>query len=269
LTVHAHPDDESSKGGATVAHYAGRGVRCVLVSCTGGEAGAAPVGVGAEELASVRARELRDAAVILGYETTHLLGYQDSGMDGTAPDGFASAPLDRVVGELVTIIQRERPDVVVTYDAEYAARHPDHRRGHEAASDAFERAATADWHPLKLYGCRTHSPGRLRAMHDWLISAGRPSPYADALARSAASVDPTTTRVDVSIHLAVAQRALQAHASQVAADDPWFFSVPLDVMRRIYPYDDYSLLRSRVACAATNGAIECDLFDGIDDLLTP
>jgi len=39
LTIHAHPDDEASKGSATVAKYAAQGVRTVLVSCTGGEAG--------------------------------------------------------------------------------------------------------------------------------------------------------------------------------------------------------------------------------------
>jgi len=39
LSVHAHPDDESSKGAATVHHYARQGVRCVLVCCTGGEEG--------------------------------------------------------------------------------------------------------------------------------------------------------------------------------------------------------------------------------------
>ena len=39
LAVHAHPDDESSKGAATMARYADEGVRVVVVTCTGGEAG--------------------------------------------------------------------------------------------------------------------------------------------------------------------------------------------------------------------------------------
>jgi len=39
LAVHAHPDDEASKGAGTVAKYSDEGVRCVLVCCTGGEAG--------------------------------------------------------------------------------------------------------------------------------------------------------------------------------------------------------------------------------------
>ena len=39
LTVHAHPDDEASKGAGTVARYAAEGVRTVLVTCTDGAAG--------------------------------------------------------------------------------------------------------------------------------------------------------------------------------------------------------------------------------------
>ena len=39
LTVHAHPDDEASKGAPTMAMYAQQGVRTVLVCCTGGEEG--------------------------------------------------------------------------------------------------------------------------------------------------------------------------------------------------------------------------------------
>ncbi|MCH2411643.1 MAG: PIG-L family deacetylase, partial [Acidimicrobiales bacterium] len=39
LTIHAHPDDEASKGASTVAACNAAGVHCVLVCCTGGEAG--------------------------------------------------------------------------------------------------------------------------------------------------------------------------------------------------------------------------------------
>ena len=39
LTVHAHPDDEASKGAPTLAMYHAEGVRTVLVCCTGGEEG--------------------------------------------------------------------------------------------------------------------------------------------------------------------------------------------------------------------------------------
>ena len=39
LTVHAHPDDEASKGAGTVSRYHAEGVHTVLVTCTGGEEG--------------------------------------------------------------------------------------------------------------------------------------------------------------------------------------------------------------------------------------
>ena len=215
----------------------------------------------------MRAAELREAVAILGYDATHLLGYRDSGMDGSIEDGFATAPLERVVDDLVDIFCMERPDVVVTYDADYAIRHPDHRRSHEATVLAFDRAVIDDWRPRKLYGCRTHSPGRLRAMHQWLIDDERTSPYANALASADAAIDQTTTRIDVANELATARRALGAHRSQVPADDPWFFSVPLETMRRIYPYEDYVRLRSHVP-VVTGGDYETDLFAGIEGWFT-
>ena len=39
LTVHAHPDDEASKGAGTVARYVAEGAEATLVCCTGGEEG--------------------------------------------------------------------------------------------------------------------------------------------------------------------------------------------------------------------------------------
>ena len=39
MAVHAHPDDESSKGAATTAKYVDEGVDVMVVTCTGGERG--------------------------------------------------------------------------------------------------------------------------------------------------------------------------------------------------------------------------------------
>ena len=267
LSVHAHPDDESSKGAATVAYYAARGVRCVLVSCTGGEAGEVlDPDLRSEDLAAVRSLELGEAARILGYESTVRLGYRDSGMHGNEPDGFVSADLGVVVADLVTILRRERPHVVVTYDADYAARHPDHQRCYEATCAAFDSAADEGGRPSKLYGCRTHSPGRLHAMHEWLTASGCVSPYAGALTPEA--IDETTTRIDVGDYIATARRALSAHRSQVSADDPWFFSVPTEVLRQIYPFEDYVLMRSLVAGRRDVEVYEDDLFANIDGVIT-
>src|SRR5436189_3563594 len=110
LAVHAHPDDEASKGSATTAKYAEEGARTVLVCCTGGEAGdilnpAMDTPEVRERLHEVRMEELARATEIIGYEEVVMLGYRDSGMPGTPenedPRCFAKAPLEEAVGKLV------------------------------------------------------------------------------------------------------------------------------------------------------------------------
>ena len=100
LCVHAHPDDESSKGAGTVAKYHSEGTHCVLVCCTGGEEGdvlnpAMDKPEVRADLAAIRARELRRAASIIGYDEVVMLGYRDSGMPGSEanerPESFARA----------------------------------------------------------------------------------------------------------------------------------------------------------------------------------
>ena len=169
MTVHAHPDDESSKGAGTVHRYHAEGVRTVLVCCTGGEAGdilnpAMDRPEVRARLHDVRMEELRRATEIIGYEAVVMLGYRDSGMPGTPenedPNSFARADLDEAVGKLVEVIRRERPQVIVTYsDDQEGYPHPDHLRVHDVTLPAFDAAADPDaypeagppWQPLKLY----------------------------------------------------------------------------------------------------------------------
>src|SRR5579872_722565 len=150
LQVHAHPDDEASKGSATTAKYSAEGVRAVLVCCTGGEAGdilnpALDSQEVRDNLAALRMEELKASTDILGYSAVHLLGYHDSGMAGTdtnaRPDNFANAPLEEAVGRLVKIIRAERPQVLIGYaeDREFYP-HPDHIRVHEVSFAAFDAA---------------------------------------------------------------------------------------------------------------------------------
>src|SRR6476659_2426681 len=146
LQVHAHPDDESSKGAGTVARYHDEGVRTVLVCCTGGEEGdilnpALDLPEVRERLADVRREELATATKIIGYDEVIMLGYRDSGMpDSEAnarPEAFANAPLDESVGRLVEIIRREKPQVIVTYgDDQDFYPHPDHLMVHDISVPA-------------------------------------------------------------------------------------------------------------------------------------
>jgi len=150
LQVHAHPDDEASKGAGTTARYAAEGVRNVLVCCTGGEAGdilnpAVEHPGSPEAMHALRMAELDESVRVLGYDALHLLGYHDSGMPDTEtnarPDNFANAPLDEAVERLVRIIRSERPQVIITYrDDRNFYPHPDHIRVHDISGPAFDAA---------------------------------------------------------------------------------------------------------------------------------
>ena len=280
LTVHAHPDDESSKGAATVARYHAEGVRTVLVCCTGGEEGdilnpAMDTPAVRADLPAIRRRELDRAAAIIGYDEVVRLGYRDSGMPGAEanehPDAFANAPLDEAVGRLVAVVRRVRPQVVVAYpedQQEYP--HPDHLRVHEVAVAAYEAsgdpalyaAAGPPWSPSKLY-YSTWPRGRTRAMHEKFLELGLESPFEEGRLARMAREEPVTTVVDVSGFTDVRSDALRAHATQVDPASRYWFGLPPEVLRSVYPYDDYFLARTRSGDADPSATKEDDLFAGL------
>jgi mycothiol S-conjugate amidase len=281
LSVHAHPDDEASKGAATMARYHAEGVRTVLVTCTGGEAGdilnpEADTPEARDDIGRVRMAELAESVRIIGYDALHLLGYRDSGMPDTEhnehPENFANADLDEAVGRLVRVVRAERPQVIVTYGNDTRGySHPDHIRVHEVSVIAFERAGDPEWYaeagepwqPLKLYYSSGFSRTRVTAMHEWLIGHGEESPYAQFIERwGDDTVDPTTTRIDVGEFLDVGRAALRAHRTQVP-DDGFWFRVPLDAVRELHPYEDFVLARSIVGDTVPDGGFETDLFAGV------
>jgi mycothiol S-conjugate amidase len=281
LTIHAHPDDESSKGPGTIARYAAQGVRTVLVTCTGGEAGdilnpAADSEEARTDLGAVRRRELDEAVGIIGYERLHWLGYRDSGMPGTEtnehPESFHQADFDEAVGRLVEIVREERPQVLVAYGPSDPGRgHPDHIRTYEIGVAAYERAGDPAWYPeagepwtpSKLYYVGVFSKPRLEAMHGWLTEHGHESPWADFITRMGDTPDKTTTRIDISDHLDIGRKALLAHRTQIDPEGHWF-RVPIEVMRELHPYEDYELALSRVPTSWPEGGYESDLFAGVD-----
>ena len=191
LTIHAHPDDEASKGGGSAARYAAEGVGVVLVCCTGGEAGSIlnPALDRPEvkvNLPAVRRRELIEATAHLGYGRVWMLGYRDSNMPASnEPGTFAAAALDETVRALVRIIRRERPHVVVTYPANQRGyRHPDHLRVHDATMPAYKAARDpafhpelgVPWAPQKLYYV-LWSRASLVARHKAFVQHGLKSPF--------------------------------------------------------------------------------------------
>ncbi|MDA8356027.1 MAG: mycothiol conjugate amidase Mca [Actinomycetota bacterium] len=278
LTVHAHPDDEASKGAGTVARCHAEGVRTVLVCCTGGEEGdilnpAMDTPDVRRRLPEVRREELQRSAAIIGYDEVVMLGYRDSGMPGSEandnPASFARAETDEAVERLVAVIRRVRPQVVITYAEEQSEYpHPDHLRVHEISMAAWEAAGDADrfpqagppFAPLKLY--YTMWPRqRMRAMHEKFLELGLPSPFDEKWLARLRRDDPISTSIDLTGFEDVRAEALKAHATQVDPTSPFWFGLPPEVQRGLHPFDDFLLARSRVG---GTDVTEDDLFSGID-----
>jgi mycothiol S-conjugate amidase len=276
MTLHAHPDDEASKGAPTVARYKAEGVRTVLVTCTGGEEGdilnpAMDTPEVRERLIDVRRDELNLASKIIGYDEVVLLGYRDSGMpDSEAnkkPEAFANADMDEAVARLVEVIRRERPQVIVTYaDDQQGYPHPDHLMVHDISLPAFERAADetwrpdlgAVWQPLKLY-YTVWSRQRILATHSKMLELGVESPFDEKWFERPSYDHRITTQVPIGEWFDVRLEALLAHATQVDPNSPFWFGLPREVARTIHPFDDYILARSLVDAPVP----ETDLFAGI------
>jgi mycothiol S-conjugate amidase len=279
LTIHAHPDDEASKGAPTVARYHAEGVHTVLVCCTGGEEGDIHNPVMdrpeiRENIGQVRADEVAASARIIGYDELVMLGYRDSGMpDSEAnndPRCFAKADFDEAVGRFVEVLRRERPQVIITYGDEQAGYpHPDHLRVHDISLPAFERAGDPEWYPeagepwqpLKLY-YTIWARARMEAVHNKMLELGLESPYDAKWFDRPWNDDRITTRVDVSQWLSVRRDALLAHATQIDPTSPFWFGLSDDVLADLYPWEDWVLARSLVG-TPPEGELESDLFAGI------
>ncbi|WP_252445271.1 mycothiol conjugate amidase Mca [Pseudonocardia humida] len=281
MAVHAHPDDESSKGAATMARYVAEGHDVMVVTCTGGEAGsilnpAMDRPDVLENMAEIRREEMARAAEILGVQH-RWLGFVDSGLpEGDPkpplPEGcFALVPLEEATEPLVRAIREFRPHVVVTYDENGGYPHPDHIKTHEISMAAFDAAGDPDrypgagdpWQPLKLYYSHGFSRARIVAVHEALLATGLESPYGEMLENWPADRgDPgerVTTRVECADYFPVRDEALKAHATQIDPTSRWFL-VPPGMLREIWPTEDYELVRSLVDAPTP----EDDLFTGLD-----
>jgi mycothiol S-conjugate amidase len=283
MAVHAHPDDESSKGAATMARYVREGVQVLVCTLTGGERGTIlnpameQPGI-RENLAAVRRAEMAAAREILGVQQ-RFLGFTDSGLpEGDPapplPEGcFAVEPLDSAARPLVAAVRDFRPHVLLTYDENGGYPHPDHIKCHQVSVEAFEAAADPDrypdvgepWQPLKLYYHLSFHRERMLALHEELLTRGLESPYADRIARLESAEESgtrhphaITTRVPCADYFEIRDQALIAHATQVDPQGGWF-SVPLEVQRAAWPTEDYHLARSVVDSELP----EDDLFAGI------
>ncbi|MET0146923.1 MAG: PIG-L family deacetylase [Ilumatobacteraceae bacterium] len=289
LSVHAHPDDEASKGAPTVARYSSEGVYTVLVCCTGGEEGelqnpalrepGQPLhGLTPEDeqaaVVAMRTGELAASAEIIGFDEVVMLGYRDSGMAGTAPnerpESFNMADIDEATGRLVAIIRRTRPQVVLTYgDDQSQYPHPDHLKVHDISLLAFDRAGDPDWYPelgdpfqpSKLY-YSAWSKARVMTIHEAILRRDGTSPFAEDWLARPDSDHRITTRVDVGDFQSARSASLRAHATQVDPAASWWFGLGDAELRDVYPWEDWILARSLVGPIPTDNS-ERDLFDGV------
>ena len=279
MHVHAHPDDESSKGAASTARYVAEGVDVHVVTCTGGERGSVlnPKMDRPDVLANIteiRRQEMARARDILGV-TQDWLGFVDSGW----PEGDPLPPLPEgcfgledvaaAAEPLVALIRRFKPHVITTYDENGGYPHPDHIQCHNVTMAAWEAAGDATrypeagepWQPLKLYYHHSFNRPRMQALHDAMIEHGLESPWAERLAEW--PVDPEhdariTTRVECAEYFGVRDQALLAHATQIDPDGFWF-AIPREIQAHVWPWEDYELARTHVQ----SDLPEDDLFAGI------
>jgi mycothiol S-conjugate amidase len=278
MAVHAHPDDESSKGAATMARYVADGVEVLVVSCTDGERGDVlnPALKNDPEiqrnLPEVRRREMAKAQQILGVQHTWL-GFVDSGLpEGDPlpplPEGcFALEPLEVTTEALVRVIRDFRPHVMTTYDESGGYPHPDHIMCHTVSMSAYGAAGDSSayrhagrpWQPLKIYYNQTLTKARIVAYHDAMEAAGLESPYGEWISRWQERGERTiTTKIECADYFGVRDQALLAHATQVDPEGTWF-KVPLRMQKEIWPTEDFEAALSYVPVRP----LESDLFAGL------
>ena len=278
MAVHAHPDDEASKGAATVAKYVADGIQVMVVTCTGGERGdvlhsAALADVEQWGLAEVRRREMAEAARILGVQH-EWLGFEDSGFPDPEnpqplPAGcFADLPLEQATAPLVALIRRFRPQVITTYDEQGGYPHPDHIRTHEITIAAVTAAANPEytcegepWQVSKIYYNMQFIRARVYALHEAMLASGLESPYLEWIERMEKRPDVSnrvTTSIECANYLHIRDAALLAHRTQIDPEG-FFFAVPLDMQKKVWPTEEFELAKSLVPSELP----ETDLFAGL------
>jgi mycothiol S-conjugate amidase len=282
MAVHAHPDDESSKGAATMARYVDEGADVLVVTCTGGERGSIlnPALQGRpeieENIAEIRREEMNRARAVLGIEQSWL-GFVDSGLpEGDPlpplPEGcFGLVSVEEGAERLVREMRRFRPHVVTTYDENGGYPHPDHIMCHKVTVAAFDAAADPEaypdagdpWQPLKLYYDVGFSLDRVKALHDAMLDRGLESPYHEWFDRwreraRDRRIPNITTRVNCAAWFERRDAALLAHATQVDPEG-WFFKIPLEIQREVWPTEEFELVKALVDTSIP----EDDLFAGV------
>jgi LmbE family N-acetylglucosaminyl deacetylase len=265
MAVHAHPDDEASSTGGILARYSAEGLRTVVVTCTNGELGDGPDGSkpgdpGHEEadVVATRRLELEKSCEILGVTELELLGYHDSGMMGwpqnDAEGSFWRTPIAEAAGRLSQLIERYRPQVLVTYDANGFYGHPDHIQAHRITVAALEATSISD----KLY-----YPGipksDLERWRETLVENGfePPEPADDSDWDFGVDDELISAVVDCTPYAARQYAALEAHASQ--HDNAFFLRLGIETFTELMGLEMFVRAYDRTGAETP----EDDLFSGL------
>lgn len=145
LLIFAHPDDETFGCGGTIAKLVKEGVTVNLITATTGQAGqTGEYGkITPDELGKIREQEHAAAGKILGISNIHYLGL----MDGEV----SKSSVHELVEMLMPLLEKENPDLVITFEKNGASGHPDHKQMSRGATDAFKKwMKTAKKH-IRLY----------------------------------------------------------------------------------------------------------------------
>jgi len=278
VLVHAHPDDESLGTGGMMAKYADEGAHVCLVTCTNGELGevAEVPELGTVEeitarLGEIRIEELREACRRLGNIDLRMLGYRDSGMEGTEanadPRSFVNQDIEHPVRDVVAVLREVRPQVLVTYNDFGFYGHPDHIRAHRVAMAAIDRAADEAFAP-ELGPAHAVAKSYHTAVAKSFFFSGReiasnmgldPDDAFDEATIDAIGTDDAliTTWIDASSYVDRKFYALEAHRTQRGTTE-MFLSIPKDLRTQVFGTEHYVLVSPR----PPDGLKETDLFDG-------
>lgn len=238
LAIFAHPDDEQFGTAGALAACAARGIAVHVLSATRGGAGEIADSALAtpETLAAVRSEELREACCLLGFAEPIVLDHPDGHLGDDDPD--------RLLAEIVGVLRRLRPRVVVTFDANGGYGHPDHIAIHRTALAAVELAADTDGarredrdtphRPDKLY-VTAYPRSRLADVNAGFVRQGLPPIDFGAVQtlRTEELGTPderVTTTVPVDAYWDQRWAALRAHRTQYGPGHP-FLMVPESMVR--------------------------------------
>jgi LmbE family N-acetylglucosaminyl deacetylase len=267
MAVHAHPDDEASSTGGVLAKYSAEGIRTVVVTCTNGEFGDAPGGIkpgqeghDPQAVAGLRLSELRESCEILGVSHLELLGYHDSGMPEwdyrNRPDAFCNIPQELVAARITALIERYRPQVVISYDDMGSYQHPDHVHAARSAAAAVSSSGL----PAKFYQTafrRSSWEKVMVALREAGVELDDFEDTPEEQREMAEEERRITTTVDIRDVMKLKQDALQAHASQIA--ESWFSKIPPDVVVEAFGDEHYIRVIDRTGASLP----EDDLFTGL------